>query len=273
MKTFNEKLNLDKNLIQTEAGSLSISPEDIKGISIKNLANQIKEISNSDLNKEDKIKQLSQFVKELQRKIKESQRKEDLYKKHQDFLKGLSPQIHNHFLKLIEQEKIMLFEMTIGEKNKDQIQQELDERIKITDHNDPNQISEISSAQKLLDNPTFKISSEKKEIKLIKLSVADLGFPNGATFKKIIKEGEKLGLTICPPEVGPLLRLSYEEFMGHDQPKDEYIAIAMKPIVDGRNPRVFSVFRFGNGARFFSSSWPVNRDSFTPHLYFLFVRK
>jgi len=46
---------------------------------------------------------------------------------------------------------------------------------------------------------------------------------------------EKQGLLICPPSVGPQLRIEYE-----DQPENEVIFIAMKPILDYEEiPRVF----------------------------------
>jgi hypothetical protein len=87
---------------------------------------------------------------------------------------------------------------------------------------------------------------------IVRLSVTDLGFPKGATTTQIIGSehdtdqhrhatpftaggGIPLGLGLCPPEVGPALRLEYT-----DQPLDERLYIAMKPITssDGE-PRIF----------------------------------
>ena len=85
-------------------------------------------------------------------------------------------------------------------------------------------------------------------------SVAALGFPEGAFTREIIGSegdrdlfgnsapftggrGNQLGLELCPPDVGPHLRLDYA-----DQPSGERLYVAMKPITasDGE-PRIFVV--------------------------------
>ncbi len=54
---------------------------------------------------------------------------------------------------------------------------------------------------------------------------------------------EELGLELCPPQVGPELRLSYK-----DQTYGEYLRIAMKQITDSYGyPDVFSLGRSGGG--------------------------
>lgn len=86
----------------------------------------------------------------------------------------------------------------------------------------------------------------------VRLKVTDLGFSVGAATKDIMGaendvdrdglsapftsgRGTQLGLDLCPPEVGPRLRLAYK-----DQPLDERLCVAMKPIAsaDGE-PRIF----------------------------------
>ena len=52
-----------------------------------------------------------------------------------------------------------------------------------------------------------EFSKESKEYDLVRFSVAQLGFPNGATTDEIYKKAKDLGLELCPAEVGPLLRL------------------------------------------------------------------
>lgn len=170
--------------------------------------------------------------------------------------------------------EIRKIDMMVGDLNKNQIQEKLNERKKITDYDNPDQIIVYDTAQELLDHPDFKISKEKKELKLIKLSVADLGFPDGAKWKEIIAKGKELGLELCPPEVGPLLRLNYQKIMGHDQPKSEWIAVAMDPISDSSgSPHVFYVSRYGNGERYLSYYWAYPDHHFGAHSDFLFVRK
>lgn len=90
------------------------------------------------------------------------------------------------------------------------------------------------------------------ELKTVVLSVIDLGFPEGALTREVIGSdrdrdlfgnsapftggrGNLLGLKLCPPDLGPELRLQYNK-----QPLNERLYIAMKPITasDGE-PRIF----------------------------------
>ncbi len=95
-------------------------------------------------------------------------------------------------------------------------------------------------ANDIIGKPAFSVSAdEKKEIELVRVTVAELGFKNGATLKNIYARANELGLDLCPNEVGPQLRLQYK-----DQPKGERIRIAMDPIKDsGGVPDVFDVAR------------------------------
>jgi hypothetical protein len=62
-------------------------------------------------------------------------------------------------------------------------------------------------------------------VDLVVLSVSELGFGRkGASIKAIYARAESLGFALCPPEVGPQLRLQY------DQPPGEILHIAMQPI-------------------------------------------
>lgn len=80
-------------------------------------------------------------------------------------------------------------------------------------------------ASDILGKPAFAASQEETEVDLVVVSVAELGFPNGATRADIYQKAQELGLELCPPEVGPQLRLQYK-----DQPKSEWFLIAMEPI-------------------------------------------
>lgn len=73
----------------------------------------------------------------------------------------------------------------------------------------------------------MELSKTKESIDLVVLSVDELGFPKGALYQDILKAAKKEGLELCPAEVGPQLRLQYL-----DQPKDEWLLIAMEPIKD-----------------------------------------
>lgn len=79
----------------------------------------------------------------------------------------------------------------------------------------------------ILGKPAFKVASKLTEVDLVNPSVAELGFKDGATFKDACEQAISLGLELCPNEVGPQLRRQYK-----DQPKGEWLRIAMEPITD-----------------------------------------
>lgn len=72
-----------------------------------------------------------------------------------------------------------------------------------------------------------KLSKSKQSLDLVALTVAELGFPEGAKLEDIYKAAKNQGLDLCPDEVGPQLRLQYS-----NQPNGEWLVIAMEPIKD-----------------------------------------
>jgi hypothetical protein len=75
----------------------------------------------------------------------------------------------------------------------------------------------------------FILEATEKRIHLVNLSVADLGFKKGATYKDICDKAKEFGLELCPNEVGPQLRLQYKEQLK----KDAWLLyVAIKPIID-----------------------------------------
>lgn len=80
-------------------------------------------------------------------------------------------------------------------------------------------------ANDILGKPAFTATTSETEVELVVASVAELGFKDGATRKDIYVRAQEFGLDLCPPEVGPQLRLQYT-----DQPKGEWLVIAMEPI-------------------------------------------
>ncbi len=101
-----------------------------------------------------------------------------------------------------------------------------------------------------------KFNPEKREYELVRFTVADLGFPDGATTAEIIgtkndkdDNGQpapftrgrmtELGLYLCPAEVGPHLRLQNSS--------QDWMLIAMEPIIgSGGAPSVFRL-HYGGG--------------------------
>lgn len=95
----------------------------------------------------------------------------------------------------------------------------------------------------IMSKPEFKIAETQTELELVRVSVGDLGFNKPARYDEICARAKELGLDLCPPEVGPALRLAYK-----DQPMNEWLRIAMESIrgSDGYL-LVFYVGRDGDG--------------------------
>jgi hypothetical protein len=93
---------------------------------------------------------------------------------------------------------------------------------------------------------TFCLQQEI-EVDLVKMTVAELGFEDGALHADICAEALKLALELCPAEVGPALRLQYG-----DQLDGERLRIGMRPLVD--HGGIFSVDN-ENGRLWLSDSW------------------
>ena len=94
----------------------------------------------------------------------------------------------------------------------------------------------VLSNADMFGQPSFVVSKTRTEVNLVNVSARELGFTNLATRPEIYKRAQELGLVLCPPEVGPLLRIDYK-----DQPKDDLLLIAMEPIGYSGGPRVFSL--------------------------------
>ena len=97
-----------------------------------------------------------------------------------------------------------------------------------------------SYAKQMLENVPF--SQGQKSFDLVLFSVKALGFPSGATRTDIYKRAQELGLDLCPAEVGPQLRLQYE-----DQPMNDYLVVGMEPVAGaGGDPDLGHVYRRGS---------------------------
>ena len=107
-------------------------------------------------------------------------------------------------------------------------------------------------AEDMMKQPTFTVVSSESEILLAEISVGDLGFKKGATYKEICERavgmkmehnGETYTVALCPAEAGPQFRLQYK-----NQPKGEWLRIAMEPITGSDGDRyLFRVAHFDRG--------------------------
>jgi len=81
-------------------------------------------------------------------------------------------------------------------------------------------------AAEILARPAFIVSSTRKEVALVTVSAAALGFETDTvTLVAIYERARRLGLGIAAAEIGPQLRLQYL-----DQPMGEFLIIGMDPI-------------------------------------------
>jgi hypothetical protein len=159
------------------------------------------------------------------------------------YVGALCPEIFKtnveHIYRTFPEGKIKRYEIEIGDKTKDEYVHELIKKnIKFSDY-----------ASELLESPDFGTLPSGERVALVCLTVDNLGFPSDATTDEIYQKAQEWGLELCPPEVGPALRLAV------NSPGE--MNIAMKQIEGGE---ASSVFRFiqSEGALWLSAAdaWP-----------------
>lgn len=84
-------------------------------------------------------------------------------------------------------------------------------------------VSDLSEC--MMKQVAFTVVSQEEQIDLVNVSAAELGFDRATRYDAICDRARECGLELCPPEVGPQLRLQYL-----DQPLGEWFVIAMKVI-------------------------------------------
>src|SRR3989338_6052644 len=114
-------------------------------------------------------------------------------------------------------------------------------------------------ATKIMQSPNFTVVEHEAEIDIVFITVAKLGI----TEKKVPREqvyakAKELGLELCPNEVGPQLRLQY-----NDQPEHERLLIAME------GDEVFCLEN--NGCKPALKNWRARPDKWYKHYLCAFV--
>ncbi len=178
------------------------------------------------------------------------------------YIGPLSPNVFQtnleHIYTSFPEGKITRYQTEIGGKTKDQIKAELKEKnIYVSDW-----------ANQLMEKEDFTILQSTETADLVRLTVKDLGFPDGATTDEIYQKATELGLELCPAEVGPRLRLSYQ---GSD-----WMYIGMKQITDrDGGPVVFNLNCRGAGLRLDGSRAgpPRGWHSYSPFVFLLRKKK
>ena len=153
--------------------------------------------------------------------------------------------------------KIRFDSVTIGGKTSQKLQSELEhEGINVSTY-----------VKDMMNSRDFTTAPVPQDIDLVRLTVADLGFPtNNPTTDQVFKRAKELGLDLCPAEVGPNYRLRYK-----DQPMNEWFFIGMRPIADSSGgPRVFSLGHSAHGL-WLNGDWACPDDGWDPGDGFVFT--
>jgi hypothetical protein len=95
----------------------------------------------------------------------------------------------------------------------------------------------------LFEDDSWTPSKSACHLETVELIARQLGFPEGATSDELFERACELGLSLCPVEVGPFLRLQYL-----DQPQGFWITIASQKLSgDPEFPNGFYVRRLEDG--------------------------
>ena len=100
------------------------------------------------------------------------------------------------------------------------------------------------SADEILGRPAFAYATTPREVELAIVSVAELGLDADVSSQsEVYARAKRIGLELCPAEVGPRLRLDYR-----DQPLGEALDVAMEPVATyGGEPTILALVNFGSG--------------------------
>jgi len=125
------------------------------------------------------------------------------------------------------------------------------------------------SANEILGRAGFESNARREDVQLVLLSGKDIGFrpDSQLSLRDLYAHALARGYALCPPEVGPALRMQYT-----NQRIGEFLHVAMSPIPDyAGNPTIFLVGNGGTGLLLVGASGdPDLRVSATTT--FVFVR-
>ncbi|MFH1866972.1 MAG: hypothetical protein ABIJ81_02725 [Patescibacteria group bacterium] len=134
---------------------------------------------------------------------------------------------------------------------------------------DGHQISDW--AKDIMKKVNWQDLKEPKEVELVILNVASLGFKQVAARQKIYDRALELGLELCPAVTGLELRRQYQK---ENQPKKEYLLVGMEPITDSAGDlKVFLVNRSRDGESWLDSSYGHSDSKWSPGSRWVFVRR
>jgi hypothetical protein len=74
-----------------------------------------------------------------------------------------------------------------------------------------NNVELNQSGLELFTNNKFTTSEVTSILETVEITVANLGFPQGAMIDRVCERAVQLGMSLCPLELGPHLRLQYRD--------------------------------------------------------------
>ena len=153
------------------------------------------------------------------------------------------------------EKKIPILAIKIGGKTKEQLQQKLKQA----------GVNTTSLAEDMIISPDFTTLPEAQILITVRLKLYQLGLLGNPTTNQVHARARKLGLELCPDEVGPHLRLQYI-----DQPIREWFYVGMKKITnsDG-STHVFTLARHEDGL-WLEDYWARPDYEWVPHSEFVF---
>lgn len=139
----------------------------------------------------------------------------------------------------ISKEKLTFREVWIGGESKQELLQNLkDNKIEINEY-----------GLQIINHKGFIINPTKEKLQTVEISLADLGFLNGATTQEVYQRAQQFGLNLCPSELAVHMRLQYIDFSQQIDPiVGHWQNIAMKELSDDLDfPRGFYLRRREDG--------------------------
>jgi len=100
------------------------------------------------------------------------------------------------------------------------------------------------SPDEILGRPAFPYAKMKTDVELAVLSAAELGVESDeSSLSDVYERARRVGLELCPAEVGLQLRLEYR-----NQPLGEALDIAMEPVATySGDPTILTLANWGTG--------------------------
>jgi hypothetical protein len=136
------------------------------------------------------------------------------------------------------------------------------------------------AAETLFRDHRFTTLARRHVVEITALSVADLGFGEGATYGQVIARALELGLTECPLELGPHLRIQFLDQpdgadgmpLTHGRAPPGSITVASPPLDDGDETAKGFYLRRVDAVLWLRGYWSWSGHIWSPEDVFMFSR-